>query len=222
MSDVAASRRSFVARAAAMMGVAALGPSVPSVARGMAIDNAAAPRDELEPWLVALNGKHKQLFHAHDKWTKGMEYAKRWLELYSKEYGVPANMVNSVLAAHGKTGMTTYSDAVWDKYDVGTRFDVKDPATGQPARRNVFLAYNEKDDAPGLMDAMKAGVVVLSCRTAMRGFAKSLADEHKFGSADEIERDLTSSLIPGVVMVPTMVIAIGKAQERGCSYLYTG
>lgn len=208
------SRRTFVTQLAALVGATALLPEA-SFARP-----SLAPGDEVEPWLTALTGKHRQIFHSHDKWTKGIEYAKRYKEAYPKEYGVSPSDVNSVLAAHGKTGAATYVDAAWDKYEVGKMFNVTDPKTNQPATRNIFFAGD--DENPGVREALSAGVVVLSCRTALRGMASELAAQKKFGTAKEIERDLTASLIPGVVLVPAMVIAIGRAQEQHCTYLYTG
>jgi hypothetical protein len=208
------SRRAFVTHLAALAGASALLPDV-SLA-GVAPE----PGDEPEAWLKALTGKHRQLFPAHNKWTKGIEYSIRYKTAYPTEYGVNPNEVNAVLAAHGKTGATTYVDAAWEKYGFGKMFDVKDPKTKDTATRNVYYAGD--DDNPGIREALAAGVVVLSCRTALRGIASELADQKKFGSKEEIERDLTASLIPGVVLVPAMIIAVGRAQEQHCTYVYTG
>lgn len=208
------SRRTFVAHLAALAGATALLPEV-SFAR-----SSRAPGDEPEAWLTALTGKHRQLFHSHDKWTKGIEYAIRYKQVYPVEYGVKPTDVNSVLAAHGKTGVTTYIDAAWDKYGFGKMFDVKEPKSDQPATHNVFYAGDAEN--PGVREALNAGVVVLSCRTMLRGLASEFAAQKKFGTAEEIERDLTASLIPGVVLVPVMIIAIGRAQEQHCTYIYAG
>lgn len=222
MHSAPANRRSFVTRMAALVGAAALVPSTAAHALDTATSRSITPGDEPEAWLTALNGKHRQLFHSHDKWRNGMSYAKRWVELYGKEYGVPARDLNAVLAMHGKTGTVTYNDAAWDKYEIGKLFDATDPATKAPARRNIFLADDPAEDDAGLRSTMAAGVTVLSCRTALRGFAKWMAASKKFGTAEEIERDLTASLIPGVILVPTMIVSLGRAQEHGCAYVYTG
>ena len=210
------SRRDFVTRLAAFAGATAL---LPDIVRAGTL--AQSPGDELEPWLVALKGKHRQLHHSHEDWTNGIEYARRYKQAYPKEYGVKPDEVDSILAAHGKTGAITYVDAAWEKYGFGRRFEVKEsPKSDTFATRNIF---NEgTDDAPGVREAMAAGVMVLSCRTALRGLSHMLANEKKYGTYDEIERDLTASLIPGVVLVPSMIIAVGRAQEHGCAYVFTG
>lgn len=222
MHSASANRRSFVARMAALVGAAALVPSTAAHALDVVTTPAATPGDEPEAWLTALTGKHRQLFHSHDKWRNGMSYAKRWVELYGKEYGVPARDLNAVLAMHGKTGSATFNDAAWDRYEIGKLFDVTDPKTKAPARRNIFLDDDPPEDDAGLRSTMAAGVTVLSCRTALRGMAKWIAESKKYGTAEEIERDLTASLIPGVILVPTMIVALGRAQEHGCAYVFTG
>lgn len=212
------SRRTFVTHLAALAGASALLPDASFAASPSSV--ASAPGDELEPWLKALTGKHRQLFHSHDKFGAGLDYATRYKLAYPVEYGVTPSDVDSVLAAHGKSGIITYSDAAWDKYEFAKTFDIKDPATKEPATHNIFI--NGDADDPGVREAFAAGVVVLSCRTMLRGMAHGLADKKKFGTFEEIERDLTASLIPGVILVPAMIIAIERAQQQHCTYLYTG
>jgi hypothetical protein len=220
MSVSTPSRRSFVTRFAAAVGAATLLPGASFAISP--VDRRAMPGDEVEPWLAALTGKHRQLFHSHENLFNGLFYATRYKTGYAKEYGVEPADVNSVLAAHGKTGAITYNDAAWEKYGFGEWFDIKEnPKSAKFATHNVFLNSPDDDD-PGVMEAMKAGVVILSCRTALRGAAAALAKKNKFGSAEEIERDLTASLVPGVILVPAMVIAIERAQKQGCAYQFTG
>ena len=210
------SRRTFVAQLAAFAGATAFLPGTSRAAPTV------APGDELEPWLAALKGSHRQLFHSHENLGNGLFYATRFKTDYPKDYGVTPADVNSVLAAHGKTGVVTYNDAAWEKYGLGEMFDIKEsPKSDKIATRNIFLKGPDEDD-PGVEEALNAGVVVLSCHNALRGMARGLAKDKKFGSADDIERDLIASLVPGVILVPAMVIAIERAQKQGCAYQYTG
>ncbi len=210
------SRRTFVAHLAALAGATAVLPGI------LRAESTAAPGDELDPWLAALKGKHRQLFHSHEKFDNGIFYATRFKTDYPKDYGVTPADVDSILAAHGQTGVVTYNDAAWEKYGLAKMFDVKEsPKSDKIATHNIFLHGTDEED-PGVEDALKAGVVVLSCHNALRGIARGLAKDKKFGSADEIERDLIASLVPGVVLVPAMVIAIERAQKQGCAYQFTG
>lgn len=209
------SRRNFVAHIAAFAGAVAF---LPGMSRAQ---QAVAPGDELDPWLAALKGKHRQLFHSHENLDNGIFYSTRYKTDYPKDYGVTPADVDSILAAHGKTAVVTYNDAAWEKYELGKMFDIKEnPKSDKIATHNILLKGDDED--PGVEDAMKAGVVVLTCHNALRGMARGLARGKKFGTADEIERDLIASLVPGVVLVPAMVIAIERAQKQGCAYQYTG
>lgn len=210
------SRRAFVAHLAAFAGATAF---VPNISRA---EPFVAPGDELDPWLAALKGKHRQLFHSHENFANGIFYATRFKTDYARDYGVTPAEVDSVLAAHGKTGVVTYTDVAWEKYELGKMFDVKEsPKSDKIATHNIFLNAMDEED-PGVEDALNAGVVVLSCHNALREMARALARDKKFGSVDEIEHDLIASLVPGVVLVPAMVIAVERAQKQGCAYQYTG
>lgn len=216
------SRRAFVTQLAALAGASVLLPET-SRAESSASD-VTASGDEPEAWLVALTGKHRMLFHSHENFGNGIFYATRFKDDYPKDYGVVSADVNSVLAAHGKTAVVTYTDAAWEKYELGKMFEVKeDEKSAKIATHNIFLKGPDADD-PGVQDALDAGVVVLSCHNALRGMARGLAKakDKKFGTKEEIERDLIASLVPGVILVPAMVIAIERAQKQGCAYQYTG
>lgn len=216
------SRRTFVAHLAALAGAGVLLPETSRA--GSPLADAAGPGDDPEPWLVALAGKHRMLFHSHEKMDNGIFYSTRFKTDYPKLYGVASTDVNSVLAAHGKTGVVTYNDAAWEKYELGKMFEIKEsPKSDKFATRNIFLNGQDPED-PGVQDALNAGVVVLSCHNAMMEMARGLAKakDKKYGTVDEIERDLTASLVPGVILVPAMVIAIERAQKQGCTYQYTG
>ena len=38
-------------------------------------------------------------------------------------------------------------------------------------------------------------------------------------TGEAVKADLAANMLPGVTVVPAMVIAIGKAQERGLAYM---
>jgi intracellular sulfur oxidation DsrE/DsrF family protein len=41
-------------------------------------------------------------------------------------------------------------------------------------------------------------------------------------TAEEISTDWMKSLIPGIQPVPSGVWALGRAQEKGCAYVFAG
>jgi len=68
---------------------------------------------------------------------------------------------------------------------------------------------------------MARGVTFLICDSALRFAAEGLAA--KSGRrVEEVHQDLRDGVVRGAVLVPAMIVAIGRAQERGCAYLYSG
>ena len=106
------------------------------------------------------------------------------------------------------------SDRLWAKYKLGERSRIMDPMTRQPAIRNVFM------DAPDIgIKAMQArGTVFWQCNVALGIIAGQLANAFQMPVAD-VRADLLSGLNPGVKLMPSHVMALALAQERGFSYM---
>jgi hypothetical protein len=61
-------------------------------------------------------------------------------------YDVPLEEIQVVVQAYSSANVAMYDDDAWSTYRLGEMFNVKDPATGQPATRNVWFA--SKNPAP--------------------------------------------------------------------------
>jgi len=61
------------------------------------------------------------------------------------------------------------------------------------------------------------GTEFILCANALGIWCLELEARGK-GKAQDIDKDLRSNLLPGVTIVPAMVIAIEKAQEAGIKY----
>jgi intracellular sulfur oxidation DsrE/DsrF family protein len=125
---------------------------------------------------------------------------------------------------------------MWAKYGFGEYLSLKD-AAGKPYTRNVLNRPTKEDlhllmqalqtpPIPALADAMpalgieslqKMGTKFLLCANALGGWCFELEARGK-GRAQDLEKDLRANLLPGVTIVPAMVIAIEKAQESGIRY----
>ncbi|HKG91909.1 MAG TPA: hypothetical protein VKA84_08470 [Gemmatimonadaceae bacterium] len=253
-------RRGFLARLSA----AAAAFATPALASASTVPPAAPGGDDAEPWLRALQGKHRQLFHSHDKMDGTvLAQARAFYDLYGTAYGVTPKQLSVVIAAHGSTGGMLFGDALWAKYELGKMYRVTmrdpnaaapdatapapaaaaastpapadqskpdapkpaDPRPGRiPATRNVFSnpqpgdPVNERTSIEALR---QLGATFLLCDNALTQFSGYLA--RRSGSTqDAAYQELRANLLPGTVLVPTMLIAINRAQERGCSYLYSG
>ena len=57
-------------------------------------------------------------------------------------YGLPPEQVQVVVQAYASANAATYDDFIWNKYRWGEALNVVDPATGQPATRNIWWNSN--------------------------------------------------------------------------------
>ena len=63
----------------------------------------------------------------------------------------------------------------------------------------------------------KMGTTFLLCANALGAWCLELQARGK-GKAGDIEKELRANVLPGVTIVPAMVIAIEKAQAAGIRY----
>lgn len=148
-------------------------------------------------------------------------------------YGYPADGIAIALAPHGPSSSYTYTDYVWDKYKIGDVFDLKD-AAGAPIRSNAFLKRHASVDRNADPDDDKAmyqdtslemlqerGLIVLTCHTAVEEQARTIVKKG-FAPAgatpSQVAADILTHLIPGAVVVPSMVATIAVLQA---TYHYT-
>lgn len=192
-------RRTFVATVTAASGLAAIGPD-------LALGQGTAPWDLT--WLDHMRGRHKQVF---DLGTidDPLVMVKNYLDAHRDVYRLEFPQINTVVGIAGKAFPINFSDAVWAKYTLGERWSVKDPAGGGWATRNVFAA-----DATALR---ARGTIFWQCNNALNRITRELATA--VGAPLEAVRgEIVAGLLPGVHLVPAHTMAIGLAQERGCTY----
>jgi len=71
--------------------------------------------------------------------------------------------------------------------------------------------------ALGIENLQKMGTKFLLCNNAFGAWCLELQARQK-GKADAIQKELAANVLPGVTIVPAMVIAIEKAQAAGIRY----
>jgi len=204
-------RRRFLAQLSG--GLAAFaGLSAPAAAQQTATALAAPDHDA---WMQRARGRHRQFFHSAAPGDgAAMLMAMNFLDIYGSAYGVSPSHVSAVIGVHGSALPIGLNDAAWNKYELGKRISVNDPDTKEPAKRNVFAV-----GGPISIDtAIRRGVVLLVCNVALTRLAGSLASARSEREAD-VYNELRSSIIPGAVLVPGLVVAMNRAQEKGFTYV---
>jgi hypothetical protein len=201
----------------------------------------AAVQGDQDSWLSQVRGSHRCLFDfSQHKNGFGLLHINNFINTYEAAYGVGTAEVGTVGTFYGLGGACSlpmgFDDSVWATYGIGAYLGLND-ANGRPYTHNVFSRPTEADghlfsQAIGGPDmAMFGGAIVASsiaglqargttflmCNNALRGWTFELEARGK-GTQPEIEAELRAHLLPGVTIVPAMVIAIEKAQAAGISY----
>ena len=98
------------------------------------------------------------------------------------------------------------------------------PVTLQATDRNPALMTAARNEVPQMFDAfalpkfMSRGGIVLACNLALQFFAGGWASRAGI-TQEEAMRRATASLVPGVKLMPSGVMACVRAQEEGCVYV---
>lgn len=182
----------------------------------------ASLQDTQDQWLSRLNGKHRCLFDmlAHNDGLP-MVHILNYMNTYNSAYRVPDSDLSVVGTFYGFTTLHGVNDAMWAKYKIGAAMNINDPVTGAPATRNPWRTsvHALGMDLPGASTEalQKRGVTFLLCNNALTIFSGELA---KGAGAQQpaVYQELRANMLPGVVLVPAMVIAIEKAQAAGLAY----
>src|SRR5579862_1890876 len=176
-----------------------------------------------ESWLDRITGKHKQFFDAVEP-NQGfaMVFAWGFLNLNKETYGLSDKDLTAVVGLRHFAMPMALSDAMWQKYKIGEAFKVDDPATKAPAARNPFL---HPDGVPfagaELPTLVSRGVIFTACNVATLKISEKLAPMAGV-TPDAAYKEWVAALQPGVTLVPIGVLAVNRAQEKGCTYCYGG
>ena len=210
---------------------------LPMAGLGAETTQSSGPDD----WLNEVKGTHRCLFDfPQHKGGVPQLHMLNFLNTYAQAYKVPAGQAGAVGTFYGLGSQASislaFNDAMWAKYAFGEYTGLKD-ASGNPYTRNVLYRPGKEDGhilteamqippVPALAGAMpalgieslqKMGAKFLLCANAFGGWCRELEARGK-GKAADIEKELRANMLPGVTMVPAMVIAIEKAQSAGIKY----
>ena len=172
-----------------------------------------------------ITGKHKQFFDAvtiNDGFPLG--FAMNFLNLYNEAYKIPAGNLSAVVGLRHFSIPIAFTDDIWARYKLGEFAKVMDPSTKATSTRNIFYHSHDGDVMfPGMsIDKLQArGVVFTVCNVALTVLSGLMAPNA--GVTPEVaKKEWTAGLIPGMSIVPAGVLAVNRAQEKGCAYCFAG
>jgi len=194
-----------------------------------------------DAWIAEVKGTHRTLFDfPQHRYFFPQLHVLNYINTYMQAYKAGTGTVGTVGTFYGIGSQASiplaFNDAAWAKYRLGEYLLLKD-ASGKFYTRNVFNKATKDDahlvfqalQAPpipavaefmplmGIESLQKMGTKFILCNNALEAWCLELEARGK-GKMADILADLKANTLPGVTLVPAMVIAIEKAQLAGIKY----
>ena len=174
-----------------------------------------------EAWLNRITGKHKMLFDAPEV-NDGMPviWPRVWLNGNNENYGTKDADNSAVIVLRHSAIPIAMKDDVWAKYKLGEAFHIKDGDA--PAVKNGFADVMPLPlPGTGLKALLASGAQVGVCNVALTVYSGMVAQKMGADPA-AVKADWVAALLPGCQVVPSGVLAVARAQEKGCGYCFAG
>ena len=174
-----------------------------------------------DSWTKRL-GKYRTVFDVSELQEQGpgAYQVTAIMDNYKEALGATDADMGFVLVIRHAAMALAVNDAMWEKYNLGVDWKRRDdegnvipdtagtPAT--PMKRNPL--------GRTIAECQTRGVVLLGCNVAMNGFSNRTA-RRVGGDAKTIKAELFANLWPGLILQPTGLYALTRAQDVGCGYM---
>lgn len=231
-------RREFVGRLATTAVAVGLGtaaaPGTLDAEEVKAMRAAGAPGPGVKPdnsWLEGIKGNHAQIFDMPaPNGGFPLLHVRNYMHTYRAAFEMTYPHVLAIVGLYGFTTPMAFNDAMWAKYRLGEASGVNDRVSKSAATRNVFASAPEggllgaeaRIDIPGdsSIAALRAlGTRFIVCNNAFNFWAARIAQATSQTPA-AVRAEMEANMLPGMIIVPAMVIAMNQAQAEGASYMY--
>lgn len=188
-----------------------------------------------DSWFGRLTAKHKAIFD-----SPGIEdgivlsHATGYITGMRDAVAAGPNDVQTVIVIRHQGIPMAFNDAMWAKYELGKELKIKDSSSNDGwATRNPYASpAAPRANAPArpappagtnrpqgnLLWFAENGHILLGCDRATRGYAGTIAGRVK-GDSTAIYEELKANLVTGLILQPTGVYAVHRAQEAGCTFI---
>jgi hypothetical protein len=174
-------------------------------------------------WVDRIKGKYRAVFDSPG-FSDGAALFRSviWARQYKDVYGAtPAEMSTVLVIRH--TGIVlAMNDEFWQTYEIGKRKKLKDSSTKKFFAHNP-IASSPKGAPPQFADMtipkfIENGGIVLACNMAFMDPVSIVEKQEKL-KHEEAEKKARAFLLPGVILQPSGIFAVLRAQEAGCNYI---
>lgn len=172
----------------------------------------AAGKGEFDDtWTKRLTAKHRGVFDSPEIGDGLALFQARLLISGVREAlgETDADTQAVVVLRHHAIPMV-FEDALWAKYELGRETRLKNGRTNRFERTNPFRE--------GIEELQQQGSIILGCNLAAMKFASRAASRTK-QEVDVVRQEFRASLLPGVLLMPSGIYAVHRAQEAGCTYI---
>ncbi|MEP6621241.1 MAG: hypothetical protein ABJE47_18085 [bacterium] len=178
-----------------------------------------------DAWLGKITGKHKQFFDATSVNNGfGLVFAMNFLNSNNDALKLPDSQVSAVVGLRHFAAPIGFTDEIWSKYKVAEALGIMDPQTKKPATRN-FLFHPKDGDlmfpASAMEKLLARGVQFTVCNVALTALSGMTA-KNAGVTPEAAKKEWLAGMIPGMNLVPSGVMAVNRAQEKGCTYCNGG
>jgi hypothetical protein len=190
--------------------------------------DAAAPRALATTfdmsWTERLTGKYRAVFDSPEL-SEGAALFRAiiWQDNYQEIYGTDAKTMTPVIVFRHTAISLIMNDSYWATFEVGKSAKMKTPegkkwAVANPIRVSPagtppkWAKYN-------LENFIASGGIVLACNLAFGEVVSAFQEKEKIKVRDDARKRALEHVIPGVILQPTGVFAVLRAQEGGCHYI---
>jgi hypothetical protein len=192
------------------------------------VDSGATPKPITDKWDMSwcdrVTGQVRAVFDSPDPAEGAALFrAQLWRDEHKEVYGTEAAQASAVVVIRHEAIPLVMNDAFWQRFEIGKDLKLKDAkgkkwavanpiattAPGMPAR---YANYN--------VPAFQAsGGIILACNLAFGGMVQKFKDKDKLSAADA-RTQAVAHLLPGVILQPSGIFAVQRAQQAGCNYIF--
>lgn len=214
-------RRSFLGRLTA----GALAVTGMSAAGRRRLDAETVNTEPIEDeWLAGVTGTHRQFFDAtsvNDGFS--FAFAMVFMNTIGETYKAADKDISTIIGLRHSAIPLVFNNDIWAKYKLGEMLKIQDPVTKAPAVRNPYAYAKDGELRPGMaFEKLQArGVIFTCCNVALTALSANAA--RNAGLPPEgAKQEWLAGMFSGVHVVPSGVLAVNRAQKKGCTYCFAG
>ncbi|MFI5310716.1 MAG: hypothetical protein ACHQQ3_05755 [Gemmatimonadales bacterium] len=174
-------------------------------------------------WADRVQGKFRGVFDSPEiSEGAALFRAMLWCDQYKAVYGTARSEMSPVVVVRHEAIHLAMNDEYWKRFKIGKQVKLRTPEGKKWAEANPIRVSPpgtpEKWASYNLEHFIGEGGIVLACNLA---FAEVVA---KFAKEDKLEYEPAKArarehLIPGVILQPSGVFGVLRAEEAGCRYI---